>query len=273
MALRELALRHTAARVDAQMRDYRATEGIRAAWPVSERLLVTVGPGSDGGHLVRAGRRLAVSLDAEWTALYVETPELLRLPESERDRILGALRLAEELGGKSVVVGGGNVPEEVLGFARAQNVTRILVGRPRRRGLRKWIVGSTADRIVAGAHDLDVAIIGAEPKPGALVASMISRTREALGVRGPRKSRWPRYAVGVATPALATLIGLAMRGAFELSNIIMVYLLGVAAVAIFFGRGPSIFASCYRSRRSITFSCRPTLPLPCPIRSTRSHSR
>lgn len=243
IALRELALRRTAERVDAQMRDYRATKGIRAAWPVSERLLVTVGPGSDAEHLVRAARRLAAGLDAEWTALYVETPQLLRLPEAERDRILGALRLAEELGGKSVVIGGGDVPAEVLGFARAQNVTRIIVGRPRRRGLRKWIVGSTTDRIVAGAHDVDVAIIGAEGKPGTPAAGIIARTREALGVREPKKSRWPRYAAGVATPAMATLIGAAMHGVFELSNIIMVYLLGVAASAIFLGGGPSILAA------------------------------
>lgn len=243
IALRELALRRTAERVDAQMRDYRATRGISAAWPAAERVLVAVGPGSDAEQLVRAARRLAAGLDAQWTALYVETPQLLRLPEAQRDRILSALRLAEELGGKSVVVGGGDVPSEVLGFARAQNVTRILVGRPHRRGWRKWIVGSTADRIVAGAHDLDVAIIGAEERPTALAAAMIARTREALGVAQPKKRRWQSYLVGAVVVVCATLVGLPARGAFELSNIVMIYLLGVAAVAVYLGRGPSILTS------------------------------
>ncbi len=243
IALRELALRRTAERVDAQMRDYRETRGIRAAWPAAERVLVAVGPGSDAEHLVRAARRLAAGLDAEWTALYVETPQLLRLPEAHRDRILSALRLAEELGGKSVVVGGGDVPSEVLGFARAQNVTRILVGRPHRRGWRKWLVGSTADRIIAGAPDVDVVVIGAEARPATLAAAVIARTREALGVPRPKKRRWPRYLAGVAAPAVVTIIGTAVQGAFELSNVVMVYLLGVVATAIFFGHGPSILAS------------------------------
>ena len=243
IALRELALRRTADRVDEQMRDYRTGAGIRAAWPAADRVLVTVGPGSDAEHLVRAARRLAAGLDAEWTALYVETPALQRLPEADRDRILSALRLADSLGGKSVTIGGGDVATAVLDYARAQNITRILVGRPHRRGLRKWIVGSTADKVVAGAQDLDVAIIGAEERPTTLAAHVIARTREALGVARPRKRRWQRYAIGAAVPVVLTAFGFLMHGKLELSNIIMVYLLGIVPVAIYLGRGASILAS------------------------------
>ena len=243
IALRELALRRTADRVDEQMRDYRAGAGIRAAWPAADRLLVTVGPGSDAEHIVRAARRLAAGLDADWTALYVETPALVRLPEADRDRILGTLRLAESLGGKSVVVGGGDVATAVLEYARAQNMTRILVGRPRRRGWRKWIVGSTADRIVAGAEDLDVAIIGAEERPTTLAAAMIARTRTALGVERPKNSRWDRYIVSMVAVGIATLIGLPVRETLDVSNIVMFYLLAITVVAVYLGRGPSILAS------------------------------
>ncbi len=243
IALRELALRRTADRVDEQMRDYRTGAGIRVSWPAADRVLVTVGPGSDAENLVRAARRLGAALDAEWTVLYVETPALQRLPEVDRDRILGALRLAESLGGKSVVVGGGDVATAVLEYARAQSMSRILVGRPHRRGWRKWIVGSTADRIVAGAPDLDVAIIGAEARPTAVAAAMIARTRDALDVVRPTKRRWHRYAVGAAVPIVLTALGSLIHGKLELSNIIMLYLLGVVPVAIYFGRGPSILAS------------------------------
>jgi two-component system sensor histidine kinase KdpD len=243
IALRELALRRTAERVDAQMRDYREAKGIRAAWPVAERLLVAVGPGEEGEHLVRATRRMAARLEAEWTALYVETPQLLRLPEAERDRILRALRLAEELGGKSVVVGGGDVAAEILGFAHAQNVTRIVLGRPTPRTGVARLAGSPAERIVAGARDLDVMMVGAEAKPATLAAGVIVRAREALGVARPRKPRWRQYLAGAAMPAAVTLIGSLMHGTFELSNIVMVYLLGLVVVAIFLGRGPSILAS------------------------------
>jgi two-component system sensor histidine kinase KdpD len=243
IALRELALRRTADRVDEQMRDYRTGAGIRVSWPAADRVLVTVGPGSDAENLVRAARRLASALDAEWTALYVETPALQRLPEADRDRILGALRLAESLGGKSVVVGGGDVATAVLEYARAQNISRILVGRPHRRGWRKWVVGSTADRIVAGAPDLDVAVIGAEARPTAVAAAMIVRTRDALDIVRPAKRRWHRYAVAAAVPIVLTALGSLIHGKLELSNIIMLYLLGVVPIAIYFGRGPSILAS------------------------------
>ncbi len=243
IALREMALRRTADRVDAQMRDYRDEKGIRAAWPVVERVLVAVGPDEEGEHLVRAARRMAANLGAEWTALYVETPPQLRLPEGERDRILRALRLAEALGGRSVVVGGGDVAQEVLGFAHAQNFTRVVIGRPTRRGIRRLYGLSTAERIVAGAHDLDIELVGAEAKPATLAAGVLARSREALGIERPRKRRWPHYLGGVAVPALATLIGVAMFGHFELTNIVMVYLLGVAVAAIYFGRGPSTLAS------------------------------
>ncbi|HEX2831000.1 MAG TPA: DUF4118 domain-containing protein, partial [Burkholderiales bacterium] len=166
-----------------------------------------------------------------------------RAPEAERDLTLSALRLAESLGGKSVVIGGGDVATAVLDFARGQNITRILVGRPHRRGLRKWLVGSTADRVVAGAHDLDVSIVGAQERPTTLAATMIARTREALDIRRSDKLRWPRYAYAGVVATVATLIGSTMHGAFELSNIVMVYLLGVVAAAFFLGRGPSILAA------------------------------
>jgi two-component system sensor histidine kinase KdpD len=243
IALRELALRRTADRVDEQMRDYRTGAGIQVSWPAADRLLVTVGPGSEAENLVRAARRLAAALDAEWTALYVETPTLQRLPEADRDRILGALRLAEALGGKSVVVGGGDVATAVLEYARAQNLNRILVGRPHRRGWRKWLVGSTADRIVAGAPDLDVAILSAEARPAAIAAAMIARTRDALDLVRPKKRRWHRYAIAAAMPIVLTVLGSFIHGKLELSNIIMLYLLGVIPIAIYFGRGPSILAS------------------------------
>ncbi len=98
IALRELALRRTADRVDAQAREYREDAAISGVWQLKERLLVAVGPGAHAEQLVRAGRRLADSLRAEWIAVYVETPRLQRLPDAERSRILRALRLAQAAG-------------------------------------------------------------------------------------------------------------------------------------------------------------------------------
>ncbi|MBI3373867.1 MAG: sensor histidine kinase KdpD [Betaproteobacteria bacterium] len=242
IALRELALRRTAERVDAQMRDYRDEKGIRAAWPVTERLLVAIGPGEDGEHLVRTTRRMASSMGAEWTALYVETPALLRLPEAERDRVLRTLRLAEELGAKSVVVGGGDVASEVLGFAHAQNVSRVIIGHSKHSRWRRRLLGSTPERIITGAGDLDVALVGTQGKHAILAAGMIVRSREALGVSSAGRRRWPAYLGAAATPAAISVLGAVMHGSFALPNIAMVFLLGVVVVAIRFGRGPSVLA-------------------------------
>ena len=243
IALRELALRRTAERVDAQMRDYREEKGIRAAWPVTERLLVAIGPGQDGEHLVRTTRRMATSMGAEWTALYVETPALLRLPEAERDRVLRTLRLAEELGGKSVVVGGGDVASAVLGFAHAQNVSRVIIGHSRHSRWRRRLLGSTPERIITGAGDVDVALVGTQAKHAILAAGMIAHSRDALGVRSPGKRRWPAYLGAAAIPVAISLVGALMQGRLELANIVMIYLLGVVIVAIRLGRGPSILAA------------------------------
>ena len=244
IALREMALRRTADRVDDQMRDYRDAKGIRESWPVNERLVVAVGPNIDAEHIVRSARRLAADLQAEWTALYVETPALLRLPERERDRILQVLRLAESLGAKSVVTGGGDISAEVLGFAHAQNATHIVIGRPRASRLLRWLGISTADRIVAGANDIDVVLVGTEAKPGTLASNTsLTRAVGTPGVHKPPKNRLPGYLIGLAAPAVVTAIGALMHPLFELANVAMVYLLGVVAVSLSQGRGPSILAA------------------------------
>src|SRR5581483_2975646 len=123
------------------------------------------------------------------------------------------LRLAEELGGKSLVVGGGDVATAVLEFARAQRIGRILVGRPQRRSWRARLLRSTAERIVAGAHDLEVTVFGTHDELAAPGAQVIDRTREALRVRRRHKRRWPRYACGAIVSALVTIVALAIGGA------------------------------------------------------------
>ena len=166
IALREIALRRTAERVDRQMREYRTDEGIDSLWPVAERIVVCVGPGPNAERTVRAGARIAARLNAGWTAVYVETPRLQRLPDAERDRILRNLRLAERLGGIAITLGGGNVAAEILAYARSGNATRIVVGRAARTGLGAWLPLSAADRIVAGAADLEVVVVGGDAGRG-----------------------------------------------------------------------------------------------------------
>ncbi len=244
IALRELALRTTADRVDAAMREYREGEAIRAIWAAGERLLVAIGPDEQGERLIRAGKRMATALHADWIVVYVETPGLLRLKEAERDRRIALLRLAESLGAEAVTLGGSSVGEELANYARERNVTRVLIGRPRRPLWRRLFRPSTYGELLARSEGIDIQVVGGADEAAARRNPVLARAQAYLGVAPPAaKRRWPAYAWAVAATALCTLLGMAMSPLFELVNIAMVYLLAGVLVAVRFGRGPAMLAS------------------------------
>jgi two-component system, OmpR family, sensor histidine kinase KdpD len=233
IALRELALRRTADRVDAQMRDYRRDNAIGEVWPANERLLVCVGPGPAAARLVRAARRMAARLRAEWIVLYVETPAHARLSEAARDEIVQTLRLAEQLGAETVSLSGASISESAVAYARQRNASKIVVGKPLKPRWRERLFGSVVDEMVRASGVIDVYVLSgdfgdSEPP--------IRRTSEASS---PRSA----YLWGAVVVLGCTLIAQLMFPFFDLSNVIMVYLLGVVLVANRFGRGPSIMAA------------------------------
>jgi two-component system sensor histidine kinase KdpD len=246
IALRELSLRRTAERVEEQMRVYREDQGISEVWQAGELILVCIGPGALAEHLVRAGRRFAAALHADWIVAYIETPQLQGLLAHERDAVMQNLRLAESLGATTATLGAPQMSSAILDYAREKNVTKILLGKPTRTGWRRWLLGSVVDTVVREANDIDVYLLGGEKrKPGE--TPVLARSRAYLGLpeseRADAKPRWPGYAVAVAVPALCTGIGFLVSGPTELINLVMVYLLGVMLVATRSGRGPSILAS------------------------------
>src|SRR3984957_12790053 len=161
IALRELALRRTADRVDAQMREYRADRSIQRIWQARERLLVCVGPGPEAPLLGRAAARLASALKADWLAVYVETPKLQRLPDARRERTLGALKLAAELGAETATLAGSDAVAALIGYARVRNVSKLVAGASARIGLARWLRRPLGDRIAERAGDLDLTLIRA----------------------------------------------------------------------------------------------------------------
>src|SRR5262245_1901132 len=243
IALRELSLRRTAERVEEQMRVYREDQGIRAVWQAGDLVLVCIGPGELAERLVRAGRRFAAALHADWIVAYIETPQLQRLPAAERDAVMQDLRLAESLGATTVTLSAPQMSEAILEYAREKNVTKILLGKPTRKGWRRWLLGSVVDTVVREAEDIDVYLLGGERRrPGE--TPVIARSRAYLGLESERsKPRWPRYAIAAAAPAACTGVGFLVTGPNELINLVMVYLLGVMLVATRSGRGPSLFAA------------------------------
>ncbi len=234
IALRELALRRMADRVDASARATTTMDRGSRAWMARDRLLVAVGPDEQAEQLVRAGKRMADALDASWSVVYVETPDLLRLSQRERNRRIDILRLAESLGAETVTLDGPTAAETLSEYAQTRNATRVIVGAPKRRGWRALVRPSTATALARKAQGFDVITIaptdtlkrGGEPHADA--------PEIAVPVH------WDRYAWAIATTVICTLIGFAMRSSFEPANIVMVYVLGATIASVRFGRGPAV---------------------------------
>ncbi len=233
IALRQLALRATADRVDAAMREYRERHAIAETWAAGERVLVCIGPDALSERLVRRARRLASALHAEWLAAYVETPSLQRLPQVARDRVLRTLKLAESLGAQTSNLSGETVADELLYLARQRNVSKIIVGKPVRSHLFDRLRPSLVDALIRDSGDIDILVVTSEP--GAPVT--------ALPRLPKRSSRHPAYLKGLAAVALATLICAGLFRILGLTNLVMIYLLAVVWVAARYGRGPSVLAA------------------------------
>ncbi len=235
LALRELALRRTAEHVDADVQDYRRDHEIGPTWPVAERILVCVRPNPESDRLVRAARRMAARLKAEWIVAWVESPAQPALSPAERQALASTTKLAEELGADTVALSGASVSDALLSFARQRNVSRIVVGKPVHSRWRDRLRGSLLDDIVRGSGGIEVLVIGGEPGGG--------------GARPP--SPPPQGGEGEVLPYLlstgvvlvCTLVCWAMLRRFDKSNLIMIYLLGVAFVAARYGPRPSAVAA------------------------------
>ncbi len=232
-ALRELALRHLARKVDRQMRMYMGAHGIPGPWPAGERVLVCLGPGPIVERLVRAGRRLAATLDAEWIAVFVETPEYSRLPDAEKDRITRAQRLAEELGARTETLTGISPPQEIVRYALTHNVTKIVASASRRPFLERLIRGSLVDWILRHTENIDVYVISSPSGRSATKTTPPTRQPVAL---------WP-YAYAVAIAAAVGLSGSVFPSRLEPVNLTTLNLLVVVIVAYYWGRGPAILAA------------------------------
>ncbi|NOT10369.1 MAG: sensor histidine kinase KdpD [Methylococcaceae bacterium] len=251
IALRELALRQTANRVDAQMLDYREDNSIREIWQVSERIMVCIGPNAMAERLVRAGKRLANSLRAEWLVVYVETPELQRLAAEKRDAVLRILRLAEQLGAETVTLSAPDMSAAIIKFSNERNVTKIVMGKPTRRGLKRLLFGSIVDVLISHAHNINLYLLGS---PQGDDDSKGTKTDQSLYQKSPlpglsaklttrKKGYYLGYIWAIVVTLSSALLARLMFGRFELANLSMFFLLGVVFTATRFGRGPSVLAS------------------------------
>lgn len=233
-ALRELALRRTALRVDEQMRSYMREHAIAGPWAAGERVIVCLDPGPGASNAVRAAKRSADALDAELIALYVETDRHATLSEAEHARLAEAMRLAGQLGAEVVTVPGHSVVDEIVAFARSRNATRVVVGKSRRSRWFEMRHGSVVDELVRTGSGLAVEVAPSaevEQKAGAR-----DWLRDVPLTPGP-------YLEGALTTAVATVVGVLIDRLVVLPNISLVYVLPVLFSAARHGLVPSLWVS------------------------------
>jgi len=232
-ALREMSLRRAAERVDNKMRSYMQTRAIPGPWAATERLLVCISPSPLAEKLIRNTRRLADELNAEWFAVYVEIASKPENNPVNRERIGRTLQLAEELGAKSLTLAGRSIHEAVLDFARKNNITKVVIGKPLKPRWQELWDGSVVDQLVYASGDIDVYVISAEIEPRKTIVPENWQPHRPLG----------RYLLSLGLVALSTLLGFTVRGNLEPVNLVMLYLASVVISAVFLGRGPSLLAA------------------------------
>ncbi|ROQ89443.1 two-component system sensor histidine kinase KdpD [Delftia acidovorans] len=241
LALRELALRRTADRVDEDMRDYRRERSIGTVWPARERLLVAVAGRAGDDALVRQVARMARRLDADWMVVYVDAPQRQHRPRSVQAAVLKTLALAARLGAETATLPGADVAEALVAFARERNASRLVLAQPPRPAWSpwRWWTRSLPDRITHLHPDIDVLVLSGGSSAARTEAAPVANS--ALLRRAPLP--WKGYA-GVTLACLAaTALAEQLLRVFDPANVVMLFLLIVVLSSLRWGRGPGAWAA------------------------------
>ncbi len=235
LALRELALRRTADRVDGEMQAYRRLRSTSPVWPNRESLLACVEPGERGEKVVRSCARLAAQFGVSWHAVHVEVAASHGANERQRQEVLRVLKLAQNLGATTTTMSAPDIASALLRYAREHNLPRLVMGRTARRW--RWPGQRSLEAAIeAEADDLDILRV-ALPKT---VPEKRAGSDKAV-VRSPVK--WADYAATAAVCAGVAVLATPLQGVLELTNIVMLFLLAVVGIGLVFGRGPAVFAA------------------------------
>ncbi|OYU27748.1 MAG: two-component system sensor histidine kinase KdbD [Burkholderiales bacterium PBB2] len=246
MALRELALRRTADRVEDDVQAWRSNERVAQVWKTEAAILCAIGPSPAAESVLRSAAQLAQQLNVSWHAVYVETPALQRLPDAQRDRILRTVRLAHELGAQTAVLPAQDLAPALLAYAREHNLSKLLLGRSAAQPAwrRWWAEAPLQQRLAEGAPELDVITVAAAPLQPARRSSLIPADQQQAQ---EREQQWQRHVSRYGLAALAcgatALISWPLQAILAQPNIVMLFLLSVVGVALRLGRGPAALAS------------------------------
>lgn len=264
IALRELALRRTADHVDDDVQAYRRDRAIEPVWRTREAVVACIGSDADAEYIIRSAHRLSQQLECDLHVVTIDTPRAAPTPQAEQDRMQRSLALADSLGARTETLPGGDMVDAVVRYVRRHNITKAVVGRTRASGLQRlrvslsallsaalapgwlWRRHSFADMLAAGCPEIDIIRLGAPSLPA---SAPPGRDPLTLG-RGARINAddrgagpWPGYAWALCYCAAATGLSMLAFPALHQTNIVMLFLLAVVAVALRHGRGPAALAS------------------------------
>ncbi|WED43632.1 DUF4118 domain-containing protein [Legionella cardiaca] len=234
IALRELALRRTAERLEEDVQAYRIEQSIDNIWKTDTDLLVCIGERPGAEYIIRSTARLASQLNASWHVIYVETPELMRLSESKRQYALKALELAEELGATTSILTGDDIALAIIDYARSQNFSKIVLGR-RSRFAWPWH-RSLISRLATHAPDLDLLILSNQSRKG-------SGNVKVKEFKKRQKRGYLRYLIAILASFFTIIATILLDPFFNTANLGLLCLLTILLVAIRFGRGPAFVSS------------------------------
>lgn len=236
-ALRELALRRTAERVDDQLLTEMQARAIPGPWAAGERILVCVTEDARAAGLVRYAKRVADRLRAPWTAVYIETRRSLRLSDEERDRIADTLRLAERLGGEAITVPGSSrhIAADIVAYARASNVTQIIIGKSDRARWFEILNGSVVHDLLRQSGNIRVQVIAGEGEPVA---------KKPISAASPQSTFDPvPYVMSMLGIGAALAIAWFIRPWLGVESVDLVFLTAIVGIAVRYGLAPSLAAS------------------------------
>ena len=232
-ALREMALRLAAERVGQDVRDYMQVMQIQGPWKTGHRLLVAVSASPLSGQMIRWTRRLADSLDAQWTAVHVESSKALS-PTNE-ERLTKNLALARELGAEVIATADEDIVRGLLRVARQHNATQIVVGKPAYNGIRQFFIGGWfLRRLVAESGDIDIHVVRADK-------GEVPRERPMFHI--PERVAWKQYLIAFCAVVAVTLLNAALNSSIGYRTLALNYLLAVVLLALFVGRGPVLMSA------------------------------
>jgi two-component system sensor histidine kinase KdpD len=235
-ALRELAMRFAARRVDREISGYMKEHHIEGPWPMGGNVMVCVSGSPFSAQLIRAAFQLSQGLRSEWLAVHVESGRRhFPMGDRERARLEKNMRLAEELGAKTFTAVGENLVREILDIARVHNVSALVVGKPRHNRLWDFVYGSLVDELIRKSEKLNIYVIQAGE---ARESAPVIKTGTSVG-----GFNWKHHAGSLFMVAIITALGLHFREELNHLNIAFLYLLVVVLSASWWGRWPSYTAA------------------------------